>query len=177
LKYEEVRVNRETRSNLVIGLILIILGGWFLAGQFVPQIKVWINAERSWPLFVIGAGLLLLVIGLLAQAAEMAIPACIVGGIGGLLYWQNATGNWESWAYVWTLIPGFVGVGIILAGLLRGQGSKVFRAGLGVILVSLVLFVIFGYFLGGETILGPYWPVLLILLGLWLLLKPWIKRQ
>ena len=170
-------VNRETRSNLVIGLLLIVLGGWFLAGQFVPGLKFWINAEKSWPLFVIGAGLLLLVLGLLTQTAEMAIPACIVGGIGGLLYWQNTTGNWDSWAYAWTLIPGFVGVGIMLAGLLRGQGSRAFREGGGLILVSLVLFVIFGSFLGGGAVLGSYWPVLLILLGLWLLVRPWVKGR
>lgn len=170
-------MNRETRSNLVIGLLLIVLGGWFLAGQFVPGLKFWINAEKSWPLFVIGAGLLLLVLGLLTQTAEMAIPACIVGGIGGLLYWQNTTGNWDSWAYAWTLIPGFVGVGIMLAGLLRGQGSRAFREGGGLILVSLVLFVIFGSFLGGGAVLGSYWPVLLILLGLWLLVRPWVKGR
>ena len=170
-------MNRETRSNLVIGLLLIVLGGWFLAGQFVPDLKFWINAEKSWPLFVIGAGLLLLVLGLLTQTAEMAIPACIVGGIGGLLYWQNTTGNWDSWAYAWTLIPGFVGVGIMLAGLLRGQGSRAFREGGGLILVSLVLFVIFGSFLGGGAVLGSYWPVLLILLGLWLLVRPWVKGR
>jgi hypothetical protein len=43
----------------------------------------------------------------------MAVAACIIGGIGGILYWQSYTGDWASWAYVWTLIPGFSGIGII----------------------------------------------------------------
>ena len=38
-----------------------------------------------------------------------------------MLYWQNQTGNWESWAYAWALIPGFVGVGTIVMGLWEGK--------------------------------------------------------
>lgn len=43
------------------------------------------------------------------------------------------------------------------------------REGAKAILVSLVMFVIFGSFLGGPITLGRYWPVLLIVLGLFLL--------
>ena len=42
----------------------------------------------------------------------MMVPASIVTGIGGLLYWQNATGRWESWSYAWALIVASVGVSI-----------------------------------------------------------------
>lgn len=159
------------RSNLVVGVILLLVGGWFLALQIVPGLGDLLNIEFSWPLFVVGAGLLLLVFGLLVGAPDMAIPASIVGGIGGLLYWQNTTGRWESWAYVWTLIPGFVGVGIILAGLLKGQIRRALVEGVGVLVTSLVLFAIFSSFLGGVNLFGDYWPVLLILLGLWMLVR------
>jgi hypothetical protein len=107
----------------------------------------------------------------------MAVPACIVGGIGGLLYWQNATGNWESWAYAWTLIPGFVGVGIVLSGLLGGDTQQSVRGGAWLILISLVLFTIFGSFLGGLGLLGPYWPVLLIALGLLVLVRSFFRAR
>ncbi len=40
------------------------------------------------------------------------MPSIIVGGIGGILAYQDYTGHWESWSYLWTLIPGFVGLGI-----------------------------------------------------------------
>jgi hypothetical protein len=82
-----------------------------------------------------------------------------------LLYWQNATGNWESWAYVWTLIPGFVGLGTVLAGLLGGESRQEVRGGLWLILISLVLFAAFGSFFGALGLVGPYWPLLLIALG------------
>ncbi|HUV89374.1 MAG TPA: hypothetical protein VMY80_06955, partial [Anaerolineae bacterium] len=95
----------------------------------------------------------------------------------GLLYWQNATGHWESWAYAWTLIPGFVGVGIILAGILGGGLRKALGGGGWLILISLVLFAIFGSFLGGLNLLGPYWPVLLIVLGLFILVERLVRRR
>jgi hypothetical protein len=157
------------RSGLVGGLFLILLGLVFLSFQFFPGMWSWVS-EASWPLIVIGVGVALLVIGLIAGAPGLAVPACIVGGIGLLLYWQNATGNWESWAYAWTLIPGFAGVGTLLTGLIEGKGESI-RAGFWMIIISLVLFAIFASFMGGPVSLGKYWPLLLILLGVVNLVK------
>ena len=170
-------MDRRRRSSLVVGLLLILLGVWFMATQFVPELRTWIAIEYSWPLIIVGVGVLLLVVGLLTGAPAMAVPACIVGGIGGLLYWQNATSNWESWAYLWTLIPGFVGVGIVLSGLLGGETRQSVRGGAWLILISLVLFMVFGSFLGGLGLLGPYWPVLLIALGLLYLLRSLFRSR
>ncbi len=153
------------RSSLGFGLILVLVGVWLLVGQWMP----WLLPQFSWPWTIIGVGALLLLLGLLTGTRGLAVPACIVGGIGGLLYWQNTTGNWESWAYAWALIPGFVGVGIVLAGLLGGEVRKGMSEGSGLILISLVLFAIFGSFFGALGMVGSYWPVLLILLGLLLL--------
>jgi hypothetical protein len=156
------------RGALAGGLVLILLGVLFLAGQLVPDLWSRVT-QASWPLIVVGVGVFLLLIGVLANAPGMAIPACIVGGIGLLLYWQNLTGNWESWAYAWTLIPGFVGIGIIIDGLWERKGSAV-RGGLWVVLISAVLFVvnaslIGGLFGGGLTFISKWWPVALILVG------------
>jgi hypothetical protein len=170
-------MDRRRRSNLVVGLLLILLGVWFIAVQFVPELRAWMEIEYAWPLIIVGVGVLLLVIGLLTGAPAMAVPACIVGGIGGLLYWQNATGNWESWAYMWTLIPGFVGVGVVLSALLGGETRQALSGGAWLILISLVLFAVFGSFLGGLGLLGPYWPVLLIALGLLALLRPLFRSR
>ena len=169
-------MNRRRRTGLVGGILLILLGGWLLAVQLVPGLETLINIEFSWPWFVIAAGVILLIFGLLTGEAGMAVPACIVGGIGVLLYYQNTTGNWESWAYAWTLIPGFAGVGAILAGILGDNPRRSIYDGINLIVISAVMFVIFGSFLGGLNLLGAYWPVLLILLGLWLLVQPLLRR-
>jgi len=159
------------RSSLAGGLILILIGGAFLAAQLVPDLFSWLDPAENKPLIVIGIGVFLLLIGLLTGVPAMAVPACIVGGIGGLLYWQNATDYQESWFYVWTLIPGFVGVGIILSGLLSGQLRKAFREGGRILLVSLVLFIIFGFFFGREAFHSLLWPSLLIVAGVVVLVR------
>jgi hypothetical protein len=174
---EENAMNKRRRTGLVGGTLLILLGLWFLLVQFVPEFEGLLNIEFSWPLFVIGVGVVLLILGLVTGEPGMAVPACIVGGIGLLLYYQNMTGNWASWAYAWTLIPGFAGVGAILAGLLGDKPKQSVKDGVNLILISAVMFVVFSSFLGGQNLLGPYWPVLLILLGLWFLIQPLFRRK
>ena len=169
-------MEKRTRSTLGAGLLLILLGLLFLSFQLMPAAWSWLNIEVGWPMIVIGVGALLLLMALLLNAPGMAVPAAIVGGIGGLLYWQNATGNWESWSYAWTLIPGFVGIGIIVAGLLgEGRLRDALNGGGTLLLISLVMFAIFGSFLGGPD-LGPFWPVLLIAAGLLLLVRSILRK-
>lgn len=170
-------MNSGKRSGLALGLILILIGVVLLVFRFSPGL-----AERldifAWPVYVILVGLLLLVFGVLTGAPGMAVPAMIVTGIGGLLYWQNETGNWESWAYAWTLIPGFAGLGVVISGLFESRGKrwKVIRSGLWTLLISVLLFLVFGSFFGLE-ILGAYWPVLLVLLGLILIWRAIVSRR
>jgi hypothetical protein len=159
------------RSSVVVGLMLILLGVLLAVVRLVPGLQSWTDIECSWPLIIVGVGALLLVAGLLTSVPALAVPSCIVGGIGGLLYWQNATDAWESWAYVWTLIPGFVGAGILLSSLLGGEGHRAMGEGVKLILVSLAMFTIFGSFFGSVGLMGKYWPVLLIALGLLILLQ------
>ena len=166
----------RTRSNIAIGLLLILLGGWFLAIEFVPALKAFAYDMTTWPLLVVAVGALLAFFALVLWVPGLWIPACIVGGIGGLLYWQNLTNNWASWAYTWTLIPGFVGVGMLISGLLSRNRHQIIGAGWN-ILTSLVLFAIFGSLLGGITILSLYWPILLILLGLVIIGQGVLRRK
>jgi hypothetical protein len=170
-------MERRTRSSIVGGILLILLGIFFLAYQIMPERLNWLRFEMGWPMIVVTVGVGLLVFGLLVGAPGMAVPASIVGGIGLILYWQNMTGNWDSWAYMWTLIPGFVGIGTILTGLLGGEKLRgSLEGGFWLILISLVMFAIFGSFLGGMTLLGAYWPALLILLGLIILVRSFFRR-
>jgi hypothetical protein len=169
-------MSRKTRSNLGVGVLLILIGGWFLAVQFLPNLGDWFWDLFDWPVYIIGAAICMLVFGLIVGAPGMAVPACIVGGIGGLLYYQNATGDWDSWSYAWALIPGFVGVGAMLSSLLGEGGKGGFRSGLTLVFISLVMFLIFGSFWGANP-LGAYWPVLLIALGVWMLIQPLFKKS
>jgi hypothetical protein len=167
-------MDQGRRTGLVIGLVLILLGLWFLAAQLIPGLR---GFGFHWPLIIVGVGLFLFLLGLMTRTPSLAIPACVVGGIGGLLYWQFLTGRWGSWSYAWALIPGFVGLGMIVAGLLGEKRSEMLRGGVTLLVISLVLFVIFAAFLGGRFGLGQYWPLLLVLLGLFLLVQPFLFRK
>jgi peptidoglycan/LPS O-acetylase OafA/YrhL len=104
-------------------------------------------------------------------APPLAIPGSIIGGIGGILYYQNVTGDWASWAYVWTLIIGFVGVGMLLSSLLARRVRREAWAGVRLMVVSLVLFGVFAAFFTGWGQLEIVGPLFLMLLGVWILLR------
>jgi hypothetical protein len=153
------------RGNITGGLILILLGAWFLAVQFIPGLSVW--ADGSWPLWIIGLGAVFLLVSVLnGNLRGLSIPAFIIGGIGGLLYYQNATGDWASWAYVWTFIPGFVGLGLMFFSL-QSRQTGAFKSGATLLFLSAMFFFIFGSFLGAPKTIVRYWPLLLVVAGLW----------
>lgn len=168
---------KQNRSTLFLGLLLIALGAWMVFTRQVPAVQEWLDKNFLWPMWMIGAGAIILVIGLLNGNPGMAIPASIVAGIGGILYYQEMNNAYGSWAYMWTLIPGFVGVGSILAGLLGENTSRNIGHGLNQLFISAVLFLIFASFLGGLNILGAYGaPVVLILLGVYVLARGFIRN-
>ncbi len=156
--------------SALFGLALILLGASYLVIQFIPGLAAWFRPSFWWPAIIIGFGGFFVLAGLLSGAHGLAIPGCIIAGIGTILFWQNATGNWASWAYVWTLIPGFVGLGVLLSSLFSGKVSEAIAGGGTLMVISLVLFAVFGGLFGGLRLIGVYWPVLLIVAGvLWLL--------
>lgn len=163
-------MRKQGRTQLALGIILILLGAWFIAQRTFPEVAAITARFSSGPLLVVGIGLLLFVLGLLLGAPGLAVPAAIVAGIGGILYYQELTGDSSSWSYMWTLILGFVGAGVILQGLLGENTRQNLRHGLNLMVVSAVLFLVFSAFLGGWDLLGNFGPaILLILLGLWVL--------
>ncbi len=109
--------SNEARTGLVGGAILVALGALFLAQElfsFDP-------GRYGWPLFIIGPGLLLFAGMVLGGrgAGDFAIPASIVTTVGLILFTQNLTGHFQSWAYAWTLVaPTAVGLGLALYGFL-----------------------------------------------------------
>ena len=162
------------KGNITGGLIFILLGAWFLAVQFVPQLKYW--AENSWPLTIIGIGAIFLLVSILNNIPGLSIPAFIIGGIGGLLYYQNATSDWDSWAYAWALIPGFVGLGLLFFSLQK-KDKDTLKAGFILLFISLILFFLFGSFLGGPKQLVQYWPLLLIVAGSWSMFRSLFRNK
>ena len=108
--------------------------------------------------------------------AGLAIPGTIISGIGLMMFFQNLLNHWESWSYGWTVILVLVGLGIFIMGLYSEDAPRR-QAGLRVMKVGAILFIIFGGFF--ELVLSafqPYgvqqyiFPALLVLLGVYLVI-------
>ena len=152
------------KGNITGGLILILIGAWFLAVQFVPQLNAW--AQGEWALYIIGVGIVFLLASITTNVPGLSVPAFIIGGIGGLLYYQNVTGDFGSWAYAWTLILAFIGFGLLFMSL-QTRDKGVAKSGFILVFMSMIFFAIFGSFLGAPKEIIQFWPVILVVAGIW----------
>jgi hypothetical protein len=173
---------RGSGGAAVLGALLIALGLIFLAGQY------WnLDLGRyGWPVYVIGLGLAVVLLGLTQRKGSgLTIFGSMVTIVGLILFYQNLTDHWESWAYSWALIaPGGSGVGMALYGARAGNAGMV-RAGLWQVVTAIGLFA--AGFLFFEGLLGisgrrfplPNWvtPLAAIMLGLLLLFRAFTARQ
>ncbi len=172
-------------NGLVLGGLLILLGIVFLFGQIFGAFFNIDFGRVLWPFWIIGSGLLLL-IGGLAVAGQLGEPLAILGGMitmaGLVLFFQNFTGLWATWAYAWALVvPAGPGLGLALFGLLKNRpdktrdGTRLAAIGVGIFLVGACFFELIigisGFGLGSWA-----WPLLLIGLGLLVLVRNLLTR-
>ena len=163
----------DNRRGIVFGILIILLGTFLLASKYLNLPSDFM----AWPFIVIGVGLIFILAAIFTRSGGLAVPGCIIAGIGGILYFQNLTGNWLSWTYSWALIPGFVGVGVIIAGLLSREHPHFDSGGLVLLLISGIGFLIFGGAFGLGWDVAQYWPVLLIAAGVIVLISALFRRR
>jgi hypothetical protein len=168
-------MDKRKRTSIFGGVILILIGALLFMAQIMPDLVPDFWRVFSWPWIIVGVGLFLLALGAILGEPGLAVPATIVGGIGGILAYQYYTNDWASWSYIWALIPGFVGLGIILMRALGGDAS--FKDGGTLLLISFIMLAVFGSFFGALGMAGKYWPVLLILLGVVLLGRSFFTKD
>jgi hypothetical protein len=160
---------------------LALLGGIGVVAGFIAyvlelssiDIASWLGGS-GWTLFIIVPGVLLIAAAVVlreGQALATTIAGAVVTTVGLLLLYQDQTSHYESWAYLWTLIPMAVGLALAVHGLRVGAEALVSK---GIRLVAgfgAVLLVAAWYF---ETIfrtnkspfdLGENWPIALIVVG------------
>jgi hypothetical protein len=167
---------RITAPGLLLGFFLIGLGILFLVGQFV-QIDAW---HYLWPLLILGFGLTFFA-GMLSggrgsESGFLAIPGSILSMLGVIFLFQVITGHWASWAYAWLLLaPTSIGIGFMISAW-WSRHPGLWPIGAAMAGIGLVAFVgVGGFFeliLGLAGIATPgriLWPVMLILLGLFIL--------
>lgn len=152
----------KRKNTVAFGVILIILGMVFLTREIAPQYF----PQWEWPFYIIGLGGIFLIWSITSGAGRLAIPGSILSGVGGILYYLELTGGWQRTSIVWSLVPSFVGLGVIIAGIIDRNFKGAFLSGLTLFLISGIIFFALGTNYGLPSEITKYWPVLLILLGL-----------
>ena len=170
----------------VLGATLVLVGAaWFVLRELRIDPFAAI-AGAGWPYFVIIPGVVLLVASLVRtppHGAGFAIAGSIVTLVGAVLFYQQATGHWESWAYAWALVgPGGAGLGMLFYGLIFGQ-RDLRATGARLVAIGAAIFAVgYWYF---ETIfasgrapleLGESWPIVVIGAGLLALVAGLLSR-
>lgn len=164
---------QHERNSRVLGLLLLAAGAWILVARFIRiDLEAWL-----WPFWIIIPGGLIMALGFRDTHHSnegLVMFGSIVAVTGIILFIQNITGQWQSWAYAWALLfPGSIGLGQYLWGKRAGNVPEVQR-GEKTIQTALVLFVAFGLFfevvigIGGfhfGTVSRVVLPVLLIVGG------------
>jgi hypothetical protein len=161
------------RRNAIIAVILIAVGAIFLIGE-IFSFRI---GDGFWPLFILVPGLALLYSAFAGSTANAGTAAggAVLTTLGLIFFFQVGTGNWESWAYIWALLPLSAGVGQIAAGTrnddegLIATGRNTARIFGIVFLVGLAFFELIIFDRGGFG--GYLLPVALIVIGgsmLWL---------
>lgn len=159
------------QGSTIVAVVLIGLGVLFLAFNIIPGLDI----GKTWPIifFLIAGGFYLpaLVWSDQRQAlAALFIPGSIMLTLGAVFFYNTLSDDWGSWAYLWTLIPGGVGLGLALASRIGRWGEGTQWAGVWMMIGSLMAFGFFGM-LFGSSLLRIVGPVLMIIGGLLLLLR------
>ena len=168
-------MGRRTSAPAAVGILLVVAGIAVIALRQIGVDVVDEVGRGGWPFFVIIPGLVLLAMAFVPappNGVGFAIAGSIVTTVGLILFYQQSTEHWESWAYAWALIPGAAGLSMATYGLMSGHREFV-RNGLWLGGVAAVLFAAGFWFF--ETIfdsgrvpvdLETWWPAILIAVGL-----------
>src|SRR5512135_1408341 len=160
----------EKRGSIVVGGILILIGAIFL---FVNVFRI--DFGEIWPIifFIIGAGFYLPVLLMPRDRRNLAgllIPGTILFGLGAIFFYNVLADNWGSWAYIWTLIPASVGLGLLLAARVGDWGGDTMKVGFWMFVISIGVCLVLAAFFGGGNA-GLIGAILLIVLGVFLLIQ------
>jgi hypothetical protein len=169
-----VNAPREASPGVILGAILIVIGVAALGFRYLDVFA----GQDVWPWGIVGLGLVLFVVGLIVPNGGLVIGGTVVATIGGILAWQNTTGLWATWAWIWTLIPVASGVGSFIGGMRTGdremRDSGVWQIVIGLAMLA-VFFLFFEQFIGlsGGQVGVPEWvmPVVLVGLGVLVLVR------
>jgi len=159
-------------GNVIGGLILVAIGIWFLLGALGVRLP---GIGNLWPIFPTLAGLAFIVAYARQKDAGLLIPG-VTGFLIGLFFFLFTLGSfeWSQMGQLWPVFPLIGGVAFLAAYLSERDAGLLIPAvgAMGVGVIGL-LFTLSGLSLAW---LGTFWPVVLIVVGLFVLAQNLMGR-
>ena len=162
----------RSKSSFYIGVLVISLGVITLFAQATRRLGLfgvpW-GWRAAWPLFVLWAGAAFLLPVAIwwerrREIAGLVVPGTVLTTTGLILLFQNVTGLWGTWSFLWALEPIAVGLSLLMLYYLLDRPAGLLIAASIVGGVGLLMLLIFS---GMFTFLGP---LMIIVLGVLLVL-------
>lgn len=159
-------LSHARRNRIISGFVLILLGGLFLLNQMIEIPSVG-------KLFLPGLGLVFLVWGMITRTGGLLVPGGILAGIGAGVYLMETLpleGEQDAGVFLLAFGGGFAL--ITLLSLFFSTEKHWWALIPGSILVTIGAAV----YAGGTALkvletAGKFWPVLLILIGVWVIFR------
>jgi hypothetical protein len=164
----------RNRGTVYASLLLIIVGLYILLVNLADAF-LWLGWAQLWPGFVALAAIAFCLPILVWREhrdalAGLAVPGTILLCNALFFFYNSLTGDWDAWAYLWSLEPVALGAGLFSLWLIGPRSSLVLVAAAVAGLVGLLLFSLFGT-LFGSSLAATVAPIVLIALGLLLLVR------
>lgn len=157
------------KDNISFAIIVIVAGVMLTLRKFVSQIDfmfLWPN----WGFLVAG---LLLLLGGVNRNGSLAMLASLMAGVCLNVLLQPRVGS-----VIWVSMLAFFGVGSMLSGLIEHKRPGEIQSGLKMVAISAVVFLLAG---GAKWVpwsqVSDYWPVGLVLLGVYLLIRALKEKE
>lgn len=159
-------LSHTQRNRIIGGVVLIVLGGLFLLNQMVEIPSVG-------KLFLPALGLIFLIWGMITRTGGLLIPGGILTGIGAGVYLMDALpleGDQQGGVFLLAFGGGFAL--ITLLSLVFSSEKHWWALIPGVILAGIGT----ALYMGGTALkvletAGKFWPVILILIGIWVIFR------
>jgi len=165
------------RFSAFVAVMFIGLGILLLAFNFIEGLDL----RHAWPLlfFIFAAAFYLPALLWRNERHGLGglyIPGSILAALGLVFTYNTLSGDWGSWLFAWTWIPGGVGLGLMLGARVGGWSDVVFSVGAWMLGVNAAIFAALATFFGTPA-LSIVGSVIFIVGGFTLVLATLLKPK
>jgi hypothetical protein len=141
------------RLSAFLAVMAIGLGILLLAFNFIEGLDL----RRAWPLlfFIFAAAFYMPALLWRNERHGLGglyIPGSILAALGLVFTYNTLTGDWGSWLFAWTCIPGGVGLGLMMGARVGGWSDVVSSVGAWMLGVNAAIFAALATFFGTPAL-------------------------